>query len=88
MKIFYANAAVFAITPASAYLPGEVATDSQSGLQGVLKPNGKWLSMQPDGSQQDRDTVGAWETVQIGSGVNVLIFPNAAVPFNVAYIGG
>lgn len=86
MNIQYANAPCFAVTPASGYLPGEIARDT-NGKQGVKKPNGKWLSPQPDGSYQDRDVVGPWETVVVDASVNVLRFPEAVVPFAVAYIG-
>lgn len=85
MKIQYANAPCFAVTAASGYLPGTIASDGTQ--QGIQRPNGSWLSVQPDGSYQERDTIGPWETVVVDPSVNVLRFPQCVVPFAVAYIG-
>jgi len=61
VTIEYANAPAFYFPLASGYLPGE-SVDVGSGNVAIKKPNGKWLSVQPNGSYEDRDAVGPWET--------------------------
>lgn len=90
MKIQYYNAPVF--LNGSMWLDGDTRT-SPSGQPWVLKPNGKALSTQPNGSQQDRDVAdpntyepGPYEVHAPDATVNVL-HVNPGVPFSVAYRG-
>lgn len=82
MKIQYANAPVFLND--TGFLPGE--TVPADGGVAVQKPNGKYLSVQPDGSYQERDAVGPWETFTVDALVNVL-HVNPGVPYSIAYRG-
>lgn len=83
MQIQYANAPVFC--GATDYLPGEFTTDA-SGAFGVKKPNGKWLSVQPNSTYEERDKIGPWETFSMDSSINVLLV-NPDVPYKIAYKG-
>jgi len=82
MTLQYANAPVF--LGATDFLPG--STVPLIGGVAIQKPNGTYLSVQPDGSYQERDAVGPWETFTMDGSVNVL-HVNPGVPYSIAYRG-
>lgn len=82
MTLQYANAPVF--LGATNFQPG--STVPVTGGVAIQKPNGKYLSVQPDGSYQERDAVGPWETFTVDGAVNVL-HVNPGVPYSIAYRG-
>jgi hypothetical protein len=71
MDIVYQNAPAFALPAATGWLPGTLNALPGGGYS-ITQKNGKFLSVQPNGSYQDRDSVGGWETFTIDPGVNVL----------------
>lgn len=86
MQIAYQDRPVFFSNVASPlWLPGSL--DAVDGGHVVTLPTGRVLSVQPDGSFQDRDpgTAGAYEVCQIDPAINVLRFNPAGVPYAVVY---
>lgn len=71
MKIKYAPAPLLTghdTADRAFWLDGELASG------GVQKPNGKWLSVQPDGSYQERDVIGgSYEQIAVDPDINALI---------------
>ena len=75
-----------------AFFPGAITwldgtlTPTPLGV-GVKKPNGKFLSVQPDGSYDERDAVlGVYEQFTVDEKVNVL-HVNPGIPYAIAYHG-
>lgn len=86
MTIDYQDRPVFfgaASTPT--WLRGEL-TEVDGGFV-VTLPNGRILSVQPDGRYEDRDAnaAGPWELCRPHSSLNVLQFTLADVPLSVVY---
>jgi len=71
MRIEYQNRIVGAIPAADKWLPGDMEQAANGGYS-ITQANGNFLSVQPDGSYQDRDAVGPWETFVSDSNLNVL----------------
>lgn len=54
---------------------------------GVRKPNGKYLSVQPDGSYQEREAVGGtYEQIALGSDLNVLVVTPRTASYRIPYV--
>jgi hypothetical protein len=52
--------------PVPGFKPGALH-DNGNGTVSVQKPNGKWLSVTPDGALEERDTAGGvWESFRKG----------------------
>lgn len=86
MTIEYQNAPRLYIPEPTGYLPGETVAITTSTVS-VRKPNGKWLSVQPNGSYEERDAVGPWETFTLDASTNVLRVTVNSIPYVVAYRG-
>jgi hypothetical protein len=70
------------------WLPGTL--DAVDGGDYVVhKPNGTLLSVQSDGSYQERphDAVGAWERCQKDPDLDVLHYRGTGVPYAIVYEG-
>lgn len=71
MKIQYADVPALLGSP-SDFLPGETV-DVGNGQVGIVKPNGKYLSVQPDATYEERDSVGgSYERFTLDQTNNVL----------------
>jgi hypothetical protein len=69
-RIFYQNRPLGSLVPADKELSGSI--NIVPGGYSITTANGKFLSVQPNGSYQERDQVGAWETFVIDSSSPIL----------------
>lgn len=54
---------------------------------GVQKPNGKWLSVQPDGTYEERDAIGGkYEQIGPASDLNVLVVTPRTASYRIPYV--
>jgi hypothetical protein len=84
MKILYANAPLLTGRDTDTRLYwhfGEVING------GIKKPNGKYLSIQPDGSYEERDAVGGpYEQIVPAADLNVLVVKPRNTTFKVPFV--
>ncbi len=63
------------------WLPGEVVPS------GVKTPNGKYLSVQPDVTYQERDALGGpYEQISVAPDLNVLIVKPRVATFKIPFV--
>ncbi len=84
MKLQYADVPALLGAPTD-FLPGETVPLS-SGKVGIQIPNGLYLSVQPDGSYQERPAVGgSYERFTFDATINVLIVQPRTAIYKIAY---
>ena len=71
-QIHYANSPLLIGDPVSFSMGYVGVLVAQPEGYAVQKPNGKYLSVKPDGGYKEESTVGAWETFYPDSKLNVL----------------
>ncbi len=79
MQIQYANIPALLGSPTD-FFPG-ATVDVGGGQVGILKPNGLYLSVQPDGTYEERSAVGGnYERFTFDPTINVLVVqPRTAI---------
>jgi hypothetical protein len=71
MQIEYQNAPAGSIPPANLWLRAEM-TPIPTGSFSLQKPNGQYVSCQPNGVLTEADAIGPWEAFVPDAQINVL----------------